>query len=140
VDNSHPGPGTNEASETNRHKQPSPARLRSPGSVRSHSRLDVSASTKPATRAVAQQYMPFVLLVTDISLSTCASYDCVFGKYKYSDESGVNSGFWIDEFIETACLRVITIAENSFLSCSAVNQREKRKKELKLNDVVFSLK
>jgi hypothetical protein len=50
------------------------------------------------------------------------------------------SGFSIDEFIGTACLRVIAIAQSSFLSCSAVNQREKRKKELKFNDAVFSLK
>jgi hypothetical protein len=51
------------------------------------------------------------------------------------------SGFWIDGFIETACLRVIAIAESSFLSSLRFKTPlENRKKGIQIYTVVFSLK
>ena len=51
------------------------------------------------------------------------------------------SGFWIDGFIETACLRVIAIAVLlSSLSSGFKTPLERRKKEIQTYDVVFSLK
>ena len=53
----------------------------------------------------------------------------------------ITSGFWIDGFIETACLRVIAIAVPlSSLSSGFKTPLEERKKEIQTYDVVFSLK
>jgi hypothetical protein len=51
------------------------------------------------------------------------------------------SGFWIDGFIETACLRVIAIAVSSFLSpLRFKTPLENRKKGIQIYTVVVSLK
>jgi len=53
----------------------------------------------------------------------------------------ITSGFWIDGFIETACLRVIAIAVTSFLSSLRFKTPlENRKKRIQIYTVVFSLK
>jgi len=53
----------------------------------------------------------------------------------------ITSGFLIDEFIETTWLAVASRRGTpSSLSSSALKQLEKRKKEPKIYDVVFSLK
>jgi hypothetical protein len=68
----------------------SQGRLSSRGSVRRACRaplLDVSASRRPAKRAV-QPWMTTIFLVTEISLSTCQSSNCVAGKYGISPSSG----------------------------------------------------
>ena len=51
------------------------------------------------------------------------------------------SGFWIDGFIETACLRVSAIAVPSFLSpLRFKTPLENRKEGIQIYTVVFSLK
>ncbi len=43
--------------------------------------LDISASRRPAKRSAVQPWMTIILLVAEISLSTCQSSNCVTGKY-----------------------------------------------------------
>jgi hypothetical protein len=51
---------------------------------------------------------------------------------------GLKSGFWVDGFIETACLRVSAIAESSFLpSLRFKTPLENRKKRIQIYTVVF---
>jgi len=53
----------------------------------------------------------------------------------------ITSGFWIDGFIETACLRVIAIAVSLSSLLSGLKHRLRtERKEFQIYTVVFSLK
>jgi hypothetical protein len=59
--------------------------------VRSQGRAPVlvaSSSTKPATRVAVKAWMIIILLVAEISSSTCQSSNCAAGKYQGTPSSG----------------------------------------------------